>query len=492
MPAGFEALDRRLMHGHPSPEANLAGWFEFLDAARDLGQPVNWTPEWVPQLWRYHLHYFDHLTRSGWDPGLAFDWVRANPPGRGTGWEPYPLSRRIPNWILSRLRSGASEAWADQSLACQAESLSRQVEYHLLGNHLLANLRALLFAGCYFSGPVAGRWLGRALAEWNLQLERQLLADGGHEERSPMYHALLLADLVDLIALADTYPGVIPAGSVDLWKAQAARMLGWLLELLHPDGEIAFFQDAAVGMAPAPKELLTACASLGVRPQRSALDRSGYVRLAAGDAMLLADLGVPGPAHQPGHAHAGALSFELSRGAQRVLVNSGTSTYEPGAGRDHERSTLAHNTFCDGKKDQSEMWAAFRVGARARLVARERWPDGAEAAIEDAAGVVLCRRFEADRGGYRIRDVAATEGARRIDWAFHLHPSVRAVFDSGAWRLRTVGGETTTLRLDPALTSVLQPCFWSPRFGQRIPSLRIHASWQGRGPAEFHHSLVLS
>lgn len=61
------------------------------------------------RLWNYHLHYFDDLVAVGWQERrkwhqhLIRDWIRKNPPGQGTGWEPYPLSRRVVNWIKAGL-----------------------------------------------------------------------------------------------------------------------------------------------------------------------------------------------------------------------------------------------------------------------------------------------------------------------------------------------------------------------------------------------------
>jgi hypothetical protein len=45
------------------------------------------------------------------------------------------------------------------SLAVQARHLSRRLEYHLLGNHLFANAKALVFAGLFFQGDEADAWL---------------------------------------------------------------------------------------------------------------------------------------------------------------------------------------------------------------------------------------------------------------------------------------------------------------------------------------------
>src|SRR5690606_24123414 len=113
----------------------------------------------------------------------------------GTGWEPYPTSRRIVRWI-QWARSGAARAGGApsrallDSLATQARWLARRLEWHLLGNHLWSNAKALIHAGCFFAGAEADAWRARGERILEHQLAEQVLGDGGHFELSPMYHAL--------------------------------------------------------------------------------------------------------------------------------------------------------------------------------------------------------------------------------------------------------------------------------------------------------------
>lgn len=78
----------------------------------------------------------------------------------------------------------------------------------------------------------------------------QILPDGGHFERSPMYHATLLEDLLDLVQLGARWLGLVAEPELADWRATARRMLRWLHVMTHPDGGIAFFNDAALGIAP--------------------------------------------------------------------------------------------------------------------------------------------------------------------------------------------------------------------------------------------------
>ncbi|MBT8421098.1 MAG: hypothetical protein KJO08_09585 [Gammaproteobacteria bacterium] len=236
-------------------------------------KPPRIAPDWDPpdqdRLWRYNLHYFDDLNasdaieRRDWHLALLQDWVRDNPPCAGTGWEPYPASLRIVNWIKWALTNNTPPdnslpPVCIHSLAIQARWLSKRLETHLLGNHLLANAKALVFAGLFFEGKEAEHWLATGLRILADQIPEQILADGGHFERSTMYHALVLEDMLDLCNITRSYPGALTRTQhhqVSDWPTLAARMQRWLLIMRHPDGEIAFFNDAATGIAPTPDEL---------------------------------------------------------------------------------------------------------------------------------------------------------------------------------------------------------------------------------------------
>ncbi len=354
--------------------------FVFLnqEARLDPATPLKgWDDPQRSKLWRYHLHYFDDLNaqqsakRRDWHHPLIKDWMQSNPPGVGSGWEPYPTSLRIVNWIKAAQAGFGLSPDACQSLAVQARWLSSRVEHHLSGNHLLANAKALYFCGLFFEGVEADGWQAQALRIFRQELPEQILSDGGHYELSPMYHALVLEDLLDLVNLMRSYR--VQGELQTLIRPRILPMLKWLRLLSHPDKDIAFFNDAAIGVAPSHRELETYAASLGfvikepVPLGLTHLAHSGYLHFANDNATVLIDVGPVGPRHQPGHAHADTLSFELSGGAQRILVNGGTSEYGMGPERQRQRGTAAHNTVALNGIDSSEVWAGFRVGQRARI-----------------------------------------------------------------------------------------------------------------------------
>jgi uncharacterized heparinase superfamily protein len=351
--------------------------FRFLDESHEVREGGDWNHAQWNKLWLYNLHYFDDLNAAGacqrvvWHRDLFTCWIRENPPGYGNGWEPYPLSLRIVNWIKWALGGNVLDGGPLHSLAVQARYLSKRLERHLLGNHLLANAKALAFAGAFFSGEGADAWLRRSLRVLAQQIPEQILSDGGHFERSPMYHSIVLEDLLDLLNLSVAYPGAVPS-QVALWREAVRRMRRWLAAMCHPDGEIGFFNDAALSVACTPASLNVYALRLGfgerVAPEDGVthLAATGYARLQMGPAVVLLDVGDIGPNYLPGHAHADTLAFELSVFGQRVLVNSGASCYGRGSERLRQRGTAAHNTVVVNGLDSSEVWGSFRVARRAR------------------------------------------------------------------------------------------------------------------------------
>ena len=443
--------------------------FRFLNVERRMAAESDWNrPDW-PKLWLYNAHYFDDLTaadaaaRTLWHRALVARWVVENPPGRGSGWEPYPTSLRIVNWVKWALSGNALDEAARQSLAVQARFLRERLETHLLGNHLWANAKALVFAGTFFDGAEAEAWRVKGLALVRRELGEQILPDGGHFERSPMYHAIVLEDVLDLLHLARVYPGLFTDEEVAAWREIARRMHRWLRVMTHPDGGISFFNDAAFDIAPALAALTEYAAALGVAcdpgplADIEALTGSGYVRLQIGPAVMIADVGEIGPDHLPGHAHADTLSFELSLRGQRVLVNAGTSTYEVSAERLRQRGTAAHNTVVVDGVDSSEVWSSFRVARRARPLAVSWGRDGA--ALWLSAGhegyrrlpgkVIHRRRWRLDPQGLVVED------------------QLEGRYTSAEARFHVLRGSEFTWTVERA-SGRLAAATWHPRFGQSI------------------------
>jgi uncharacterized heparinase superfamily protein len=485
-------------HYEPPPalEASLLGpdVFRFLNVERRCAVASDWRPDDAAKLWTYHLHYFDDLNaqdadlRVAWHKQLLTRWIAENPPGTAQAWDPYPVSRRIVNCVKWSLRGNTLAAAYRASLAVQTRWLAQRLEYHILGNHLFANAKALVHAGLFFDGPEAERWRARGMQILDHEVREQILKDGGHFELSPMYHAAILEDLLDLVNLLMAYARELPRA----WIAAIGRMREWLRVMSHPDGDIAFFNDSALGCSPTFATLeayalrLGLPATLGNASKVAILEGSGYVRARSAAAYLICDCAAVGAAYQPGHAHADSLSFELSLGNRRVLVNSGTSQYGADAERQRQRGTGAHNTVVVNGQDSSEVWASFRVARRARVKLRSVTTTPSAVIIEASHDGYRRlpgknehrRRWILDECSLRIEDEISGIFETAAAY-FHIHPDVDARLHGATEVCLTCAGQTWRMVFEGASSIELRSGTWHPRFGVSLPNRCIVATLAG-------------
>lgn len=348
----------------------------FLSLDGTVRSVLSWNDPAKEKLWLYNLHYFDDLNSNDYvkREKIHFNfinkWILENPACTGNGWEPYPLSLRLVNWVKWFSKQDNVEQKHLSSTLQQANALSQQLEFHILGNHLFANAKALTFVGCYINNGHAEKYLDLGLKLLDREIPEQFIEDGAHFELSPMYHEILLWDLLELIDLANTSHNKKLIQRLPYWQKVATKALDWLKSMIHPDGEVSFFNDSAIGIAAKPQQVFDYAQSIGLKvidtlPNVITNKQSGYSRISLSLYTLIIDHANVGPDYLPGHAHADTLSFELSVGNERVFVNSGTSLYGVSNERLRQRKTAAHNTVVVDDEDSSEVWSGFRVARRA-------------------------------------------------------------------------------------------------------------------------------
>ena len=227
----------------------LDGRFAFLNNDKNVGWPPDWNRNDLPKLWLYNLHYFEYLWAFNYEDSksLVLDWIENHTlQQEQLGWEPYPTSLRLMNLcgvFFCKYRRQIEDdldflnkLWA--SIYIQTQWLSEHLETHLLGNHLLENGAALAFVGSCFCGNEAERWLQLGESILEREIPEQILSDGMHFERSPMYHCRIIYLLAMLYNTGHSE-------LVDLVREPARRSLNALVKLTHPDGQIALLNDSA-------------------------------------------------------------------------------------------------------------------------------------------------------------------------------------------------------------------------------------------------------
>ena len=533
--------------------------FCFLNKCVDFGPHLGWHDPSLSRLWRYHLHYFDYvhdlLVWAGTGQvaaayqtfrTLVDSWILGNQTLVGDGWHPYTLSLRLVNW-LHAVQAFEPQLVDDDafrqrlvgSLYGQAQVLSTDLEFDVRGNHLLKNLRALLWLGVAFEGPEAQRWFERALDLLQQELAEQVLSDGGHFERSPGYHALVLRDCLEIGLWLRRNRKTAPCWLDDTLR----RMLDYLVAILPPDGRVPLLKDTAWDATPPPQDLLAAGAlyfdepaykrsdDFGLYPllvfglagwekfahwalntsSRSALalPRSGYyvMRHDSHGEYLILDAGKPCPEYLPAHAHADLLSYELLIGGQRIVVDSGVYEYTAGPWRDYFRATRAHNTVQVMEKSQSEVWSSFRVARRAQP-GRVVWrPEDDHILIQGEHNgyhrlrvPVTHRRTVVWRKNrfWLVVDELWGKGHTRATNHVHLHHALALeAVDDSMWRVQgchsplwiTAFGQQSHSIVRGQMEPWRQGWF-SERFGQLLPNavLTLHQ----QGPLPFCYGYVIS
>ncbi len=357
---------------------------------------------------------------------LARAWIAANPPRNDDAWHPYVASTRAANWIAAATIDPALVPIVAESLRLALARVAANVEDDILGNHVVRNAKALVLGGVAFHDDALRR-RGQELLE--RELPEQVLWDGGHYERSPAYHRVVLRDLLELRPYVDVEEEI---EKMTLFAAASAR----------PDGAPWLFNDGGVDIAPR-LELPAGREGLSV------FEETGYVFVRRGEWSLAFDCGPVAPRFLPAHAHADALSFQLWFRGLPVIIDPGMPTYEAGAERDFFRSTAAHSTVAVGA-GQFVSWGAFRAG-----------PLPAVELLEAGAGELVGR----------VRPSNGSEHVRRLrleDEAIVVEDEVRgAPAEDVSSTLVVALGQ---LQVEASLETARESRILSDRFGERRPA----------------------
>ncbi|WP_245623471.1 heparinase II/III family protein [Catenovulum maritimum] len=461
----------------------------FLNKEAVIESQSDWNTPEQTKLWLYNLHYFDDLCAIDYQSReqLHYDfinrWIDENPPCLGNGWEPYPLSLRLVNWVKWFSQKENTDVKYLSSIAQQSDALMQQLEYHILGNHLFANAKALTFVGAFLKDEIADKFVVTGLKILDKEVNEQFLGDGAHFELSPMYHCILLWDLLELIDLGITSKNKYIEPRLPLWKGIAEKALTWLETMNHPDGDVSFFNDAAIGIAHKPAHIFEYAKKLGIvwQPCKVGLTvnkASGYSRVNQAQYSLIFDHANVGPDYLPGHAHADTLSFEMSVGNERVFVNSGTSLYGVSAERLRQRETAAHNTVEIGGESSSEVWSGFRVARRAyaKLLTVKQEADKVTLVARHNGysrfkpKVIHTRAITSNPSYCQIEDSLSCKA--NACYYLHLHPKINAnVLDNYTVELNLMSGKRVLFTSEQPIKLV--PSTYHPEFGVSIESNKI-------------------
>jgi len=400
--------------------------FSFLNLERSFSEAsLDWSFADYDMLWTYNLNYFDWLHQPGLskDQGLkTLSQFYATPADKNPIiLHPYPTSLRIINTAKFICKRDIKEAWLYCELLSDLKFLSGRLEYHLLANHLLENAFALYIGGLITNQKEITKKGKKLLIR---ELSEQVLDDGMHYERSPMYNLIILERILD----AYNFAKAVGDDLEPVLKSYAAKMTGLAMNWKDLD-RIPMMQDSAYDIALSVSDILEYSKRLLEQdyPSKSNdLMDSGYRRLDSENFTLFANVGSIGPSYQPGHAHADELGFELFYKGAPLIVDTGVSTYEKNDRRLLERSTRSHNCVVSGS-NSSDVWSGFRVGSRAdvKIVADF---DQILTAEHNGFGTITSRTFDSSvTGQMTITDELVYQSNSKGYYAkgyLHFHPDV--------------------------------------------------------------------
>lgn len=411
------------------------GSFSFLNLEKSFSN-IDWEYEEYGKLWNYNLNYFDFLLQPEMEIENGLNLIKdyiSKLNENSTGLEPYPISIRGINWVKFISKFNIKDQFIDKSLYAQYQILSKNIEYHLLGNHLLENEFSLLFGAFYFNDINLYKKANQILEN---ELKEQILNDGGHFELSPIYHQIIFDRLLDSINLLQNNMRFDDQKQLlNLFEEKASKMLEWLTQMTFSNGQIPHFNDSTEGMAPTTEHLINYSKRLGVKTislqstsqysplhiNHYSLSDSGYRRFNGDSYECIIDVGQIGPDYIPGHAHADMLSFVLHINQKPIIVDIGISTYEKNEIRQLERSTVSHNTVVVNNQNQSDVWGGFRVGKRARLEIIKDKSDRLEASHNGYKPIIHKRNFIFYENGFSINDNLSIQSTRGKAY-LHFHP----------------------------------------------------------------------
>jgi uncharacterized heparinase superfamily protein len=416
---------------------------------------------------------------------LVSDWI-GEPELERLADRPDVIGARIAAWLghYDFFAASADDGFRQRLMArlvADARILAAALPAEELDARALTAVKGLIAAAVAL--PEHATFLTRALRVLPQELNRQILPDGCHCERSPAQQLAVLQDLVEIRALLQAAGAPAPEPLVRAIE----RMAPALRLLRHGDGGLALFNGTREESPTLIEQVLTQAGRAGRVPAQ--LAEGGFHRLQTGRTVLIMDCGAPAPPKLDRNAHAGTLSFELSIGRERLIVNCGAA---PGAGpmwRDACRATAAHSTLVIAETSSATLQPEG-LGHRPETVEVSRqeangahWLHASHDGWLTPFGAIHGRRIYMAESGEDIRGEDAVEAADPQPFVvrFHLHPTVEASLqqDGEAVLLRLPSGTGWRLRADGAKVSLEESVYLGGPTPQRSEQVVLAATQDG-------------
>ena len=373
---------------------------------------------------------------------IAGRWLLAHGTRIDEAWRPDLWGERILFWtayapyILSSRDSGYRSALLN-TLVRGARHVDSSADRAPPGLKRITAWAGVVAAGLLVQGGVPR--VARGEAGLARALSTAQFDDGGLISRTP-YEQMLLVDRLGLLRAAYFAARQdIPEGI----EAAAAAALAALHGVTLGDGALSSWQGGNPG-SPARLAALVEGCGMRARPLRHARGW-GYHRLSALGTILVLDAAPPPHPKMAPSGAASTLAFELSDGAQRLVVNcggpGGVPTELPRELVEALRTTAAHSTLVLADTNSTALLPDGSLGKGVVDVTVDRSEDNDSSRIEASHdgyvrgfGLIHKRTLVLGNDGKELRgsDQLVPKGRKRIrDSApfairFHLAPAVEA------------------------------------------------------------------
>ncbi|ACI50417.1 Heparinase II/III family protein [Gluconacetobacter diazotrophicus PA1 5] len=444
----------------------LRGSLSHAGVTRPIG-PGRWEDPSYPERFRACLHGFAwlrDLRAVGTDSArlqaraLVDDWL-SHPPSDPMVRDCAVTGTRLASWLghYDFFAASADDGFRQrlmQRLLAEGRTIAALMPPESHDWRALAAFKGLLAAA--IAMPDHSGFLVRFRRYIDAELERQILPDGCHIQRSPEIQFLVLRELAEMHAMlhaAQIAPPMALTLALD-------RMSPVLRAMRHGDGGLALFNGSHTGNVAMIETVLSQATR--TRVVATAMPDGGFIRLQVGRSLLLVDAAPPPPPGFDEDAHAGTLSFEFSVARRRVIVNCGAG--EGPEWRRALRESAAHSLLVledTSSSDFAPQGGILRrpVHVTAEQVAQDgaHWLDLSHDGYHAPFGASWRRRLYLGNGGEDLRGEEIVEGERQQSFVlrFHLHPSVGAEWDADAQIvILDVGGQIWKFRADGGKVAV--------------------------------------
>lgn len=378
--------------------------------------------------WLNDLFASDHPESADKALLLIDQWIDHHTNYSDEVWRSDIIGRRVINWLswAHLLFEQGGPSFSDrfcESVARQCMHLGRVSTFDRDGAERITALTGQVFGEVALDGNISNR-LSTSLAQ---ELDRQVLADGGHASRCPETHLRVLSDLILMRAALVINHVATP----ECLNNAIDRMCPIVRFFRHGDGRFGQFNGGGESSAALIEHVLSLAASDGKAP--TSAPHSGFERVVAGSMTVLLDTGKPAPSVINAFGHAGTLGFEVCAGNERLIVNCGFRENLDAEWQWASRATAAHSTLtienansCILHKAGGTEFEHLDIECDRGEIDGNCWLSASHTGYLNEFGLTHRRRFFIDASGndFRGEDTVVGDSEHPFALRFHLHPDI--------------------------------------------------------------------